>query len=407
MKKIFFLLIFSLLTTITCNLFAQIPDLSLCEILDFINKDSLKRTVQDMQNFESRLCSRATGNNKIVAQYLVNRLKMYDIENARIDSFYVSGTHWIIGSYDQYMYNVSGTLKGTGNTDSTVIIGAHLDAISYTIPEYVPTESVPGADDNATGCAVMIEMARIIHEKKIKPYHNIDFMAYDAEEIGLKGSYYDAKKRKAAEENIILMLNNDMVGTQPNDEIWEVSLQWYDNSLDIAEKTEYVLNTYTPVIPVRSDKPNSAGSDSYPYYVEKYKVIFAIEQKFSPFYHSVNDLTGFLNFEYCRQIARMNFALLDYYAGINLPLRITNENKDEHGIQVFPNPTKDIIRIHNYSDIHIGQINIYDISGRLLLSESNLQQPQNIIHLTPLHAGIYFIRIFTDKGVVNKKIIKQ
>jgi leucyl aminopeptidase len=143
-----------------------------------------------MEGFESRQCNKTIGHNKKVAQYLVNRLKTYGIENARIDSFWVSiPSHWLVGNVNQYMYNVLGTLKGTGKTDSTVIIGAHLDAIAIT-PNYLLTETAPGANDNATGCAIMLEMARIIYENNLQPYHNIDFMAYDAEEIGLCGSYY-------------------------------------------------------------------------------------------------------------------------------------------------------------------------------------------------------------------------
>jgi hypothetical protein len=407
MKKIFILLTFSLLYLFSYNTFAQTSDLTLQEVLDFINKDSLKRTVQDMQNFGSRLCTKTAGQNRKVAQYLVDRLKTYGIENARIDSFYIFGTHWITGYYEQYMYNVLGNLKGTGETNSTVIIGAHLDAISYDSNDLL-TETAPGADDNATGCAVMIEMARVMYEKDIKPFHNIDFMAYDAEEIGLKGAHYDAEKRSAAEENIIVMLNNDMVAHQPIDEIWKVSLRWYTNSLDITEKAEEALNNYTIIKPFRTEEPNSTSSDSYAYFFKNYKVNFAIEQHFSPYYHSINDLTEYLNFEYCSEIAKMNFVLLDYNAGINLPLNIKADRKKlDHCIDVFPNPAIDFIRVHNSNDVVINKIDIYDITGRIILSEQSLMQQQNIIRSDNFSSGIYFLRIFTDRGVVNKKIIKQ
>ena len=406
MRKGFILLILSILHIFFCNIIAQTPIVTLHDVLNLTSKDSLKRTVQDMQNFESRLCNKTIGHNKKVAQYLVDRLKNYGIENARIDSFYVSGSHWLGGAYAQYMYNVIGTLKGTGNTDSTVIIGAHLDAISYN-DEWVPTVTAPGADDNATGCAVMIEMARLMYEKKINPYHNIDFMAYDAEEFGLLGAYYDARNRKAANENIIVMLNNDMVGNQPEDMIWEVSLRWYTNSLDITEKAEHALNKYTKVIPVRTDFPNSSGSDSYAYFNENYKVNFAIEQNFSPWYHSENDLTENLNFGFCREIAKMNLVLLDYYAGINLPLSIKSDGKGyDHCIELFPNPATEVMRIHCYNEIIVIQIDICDISGKLMKTQKTIGQ-QHIINLDNLSRGIYFLRIYTDKGIVNKKIIKK
>ena len=414
MKKIILLLIFSALYVFFYSAAAQTKGYSLPEILDLINKDSLKRTVQDMQNFESRLCTKTVGHNRKVAQYLVGRLKNYGIENARIDSFFVDFTkyEWLVGKVNQNMYNVLGTLKGTGATDSTVIIGAHLDAISYikVASEYVLTPTAPGADDNATGCAVMIEMARIMHKYNIKPHHNIDFMAYDAEEIGLKGAYYDAEKRKNAGENIIVMLNNDMVGHQPKEEKpWEVFLHWYDNALDVTEKARQALINYTtvtPFVPDASQNDLAQASDSWAYYQYGFKATFAIEKHFSPYYHSANDLTEYLNFEYCRQIARMNFVLLADYAAIDYSLGIKQDNiKLDNLIEVFPNPANDVIRVHNYNDIVINKIDIYDISGRLMVSLPIQRQQQNIIRVDNFSNGIYFIRIYTDKGIVNKKII--
>jgi hypothetical protein len=91
-----------------------------------------------------------------------------------------------------------------------------------------------------------------------------------------------------------------------------------------------------------------------------------------------------------------------------LPLNIKTDGKKlDHCIDVFPNPAKDFIRVHNPNDIAINQIDIYDITGRLIFSEQNLTQHQNIIPLDNLSSGVYFLRILTDKGVVNKKIIKQ
>jgi hypothetical protein len=408
MKKLFTFLSIILLAVGAIS--AQTSNPTLNEMLDLINKDSLRRTVQDMQDFETRLCIQTVGQNRQVAQYLVDRLKVYGIENARIDSFPIEFHLWGV-YYAQYMYNVLGTLEGTEATDSTVIIGAHLDAVSLDAPQVLST-TAPGADDNATGCAVMIEMARIIHENNLKPRHNIDFMAYDAEEIGLLGAHYDAGKRRAANEKIIVMINNDMVGHQPEDEIWEVVLHWYDNSLDVTEKAKQALINYTavaPFVPTAAQNKARENSDSWAYFQKNFRATFAIEKHFNPYYHSTNDIIDHLNFEYCREIARMNFVLLAYYSGIHLPPLsiIQNNTHNNFNINVFPNPANDVIRVHNYNDITIHQIDIYEISGKLKMSLPSPMQQQNIIRLDNFNSGIYFMRIYTDKGIINKKIIKQ
>jgi hypothetical protein len=406
MKKVVLLLSFTLFIIGVGK--AQMSDVDFNTVLDCIHKDSLMRTVQDMENFETRLCTQTVGQNKQVAEYLVNRLKQYGIDDAKIDSFYVEGTNWIIGDYGQFMYNVLGTLKGSGITDSTVIIGAHLDAVSFfqPVPPYVLTPTSPGADDNATGCAVMIEMARIIHENQIIPHHNIDFMAYDGEELGLLGSYYDAQKRRDANENVIVMLNNDMVANQSETIPWKVTLYRYTNSLDITEKAVQALNNYTTVTP-NVVHTNSSGSDSYPYFKNNYKTTFAIENDFSPYYHSVNDLTEHLNFEYCRQIAKMNFALLAHYAfNYVLPISIQENRQMENLIEVYPVPANDFIRVHHYNNININRVSILDFSGRVIESLSDIVHPQTIVRLDHYKSGIYFMVFYTDKGIITKKIIK-
>jgi leucyl aminopeptidase len=403
MKKIFSFLAIIMLPVLALH--AQSAEITLREILNQINKDSLQKTVQDMQNFESRFCAKTMGHNKKVAQYLVDRLISYGIEDAHIDSFPLEFTLW--GQYyAQYMYNVLGTLQGKGETHQTVIIGAHLDAIARY--DGVLAETAPGADDNATGCAVMIETARLLYENHIIPYHNIDFMAFDAEEVGLKGAHYDAQKRRDANENVIVMINNDMVGYS-NAANWKVMLHWYDNALDVTDKAKQALiehTTVTPIIPESADNVLRANSDSYAYFARGYKATFAIENPLTPNYHTIFDLAEFLNFEFCRQIARMNFVLLDYYAGINLPLSVNDNDKPiDRFVEAFPNPAKDFIRVHHYNDIIINKIEIYDVTGKLMTSLQTVMPQQNVIYLNNYGKGVYFMRIYTDKGAVNKKII--
>ena len=380
-------------------------------VLSQINADSLKKTVQDLQHFGNRYCNNTVDGNREVAKYLVNRLKNYGINNAKIDSFPVAMEHWLGGTIDRYMYNVVGRVFGESRLDSTLIIGAHFDAISTTENREL-TAAAPGAEDNASGCAVMMEIARILHKYNLKTKYNIDFMAYDAEEIGLTGSFYDAEKRKNAEEKIVMMINNDMVSNQPDTLPWTLNFVWYDNSLHITDKAMQICEAYTVLIPHKpaenENNSTSRASDSYPYYHNGFYATFASAHTFSPYYHSVNDIADNCNFEYLKEVARMNFALLFNYAVADVFDLPTSTEDYIHSVSVFPNPTVNETKIKFYHGLQVYKIEIYDIMGRFLDSYSfPFVSNETIIDFRSFTNGVYPIRIYTQFGIVNKKIIKQ
>ena len=220
MKKIVGLFIVLVVATMTGKLSAQNEE-DLNSLLSQINADSVLRTVNDLENFGSRFTLRPGGNRE-VAEYIVQRLENYGIP-AVVDSFYQEANNWLTGDYAQWFYNVRGILSSEApKDDSIVIVGAHLDAISYD-SGYGLLEQAPGADDNASGVAVMLELARICHANGLHFKRDIHFMAYDGEELGLLGSYNDAWKRTEAGDRVAVMLNNDMVSYQPDDD-WRLTL---------------------------------------------------------------------------------------------------------------------------------------------------------------------------------------
>jgi hypothetical protein len=105
--------------------------------------------------------------------------------------------------------NVVATLKGTDPTDTRIIMmSAHLD--SRALRDTDNTSMAPGANDDASGVAAMLEIARII---SVKGYPaTIIFTAVSGEEHGLLGAKSLAKKAKAENWNIVAFLNNDMIG---------------------------------------------------------------------------------------------------------------------------------------------------------------------------------------------------
>jgi acetylornithine deacetylase/succinyl-diaminopimelate desuccinylase-like protein len=112
------------------------------------------------------------------------------------------------------VHNVIGYLPG--ETDEYIIIGAHHDHLgrgdqSSLAPSQIG-EVHHGADDNASGTAGVIELARLFAQRGEKPHRGILFMTFGGEEIGLLGSAYWANHPTRPIENATAMINMDMIG---------------------------------------------------------------------------------------------------------------------------------------------------------------------------------------------------
>jgi hypothetical protein len=105
--------------------------------------------------------------------------------------------------------NVIATLKGTNPDDDRIIlILAHFD--SRAARDLDNTSFAPGANDNGSGIAAILEMARIMSGHKFSG--TIKFAALSGEEQGLLGARHLANRAKEENWNIIAVLNNDMIG---------------------------------------------------------------------------------------------------------------------------------------------------------------------------------------------------
>jgi len=120
--------------------------------------------------------------------------------------------------------NVLAALKGSGTqADEWVVVGGHYDHLGLRVPmmrtfkdgKIVEGSSKPeihnGADDNASGIAGLIEIARAI-ARGPKPKRSVLFIAFSAEETGLQGSKYYAEHPYVPLEKTVAMLNMDMIG---------------------------------------------------------------------------------------------------------------------------------------------------------------------------------------------------
>ncbi len=165
----------------------------------------------------------------------------------------------------------------------TYILGAHLDSIN----SEGENESAPGADDNGSGIALMLEAARILSQYELD--RTIRFAAWGAEELGLHGSSYYASNVDPEEEDLRGKFNYDMVGyaEEGNEAITlhadEQSEWMLDYQKDVAETYDVDLNfTY-------EYNSENTRSDHASFWDEGYDATLAIETEFNPHYHSEED----------------------------------------------------------------------------------------------------------------------
>ncbi|WP_447586493.1 M20/M25/M40 family metallo-hydrolase [Pseudoxanthomonas mexicana] len=101
------------------------------------------------------------------------------------------------------------TIRGWDLPDEVVVLGAHLDSINGNTRND-PNQLAPGADDDASGIATLIETLRIALADGWQPRRTVKFMGYAAEEVGLRGSNAIAQSFRAGGVNVVSVLQVDM-----------------------------------------------------------------------------------------------------------------------------------------------------------------------------------------------------
>ncbi|TMQ05497.1 MAG: M20/M25/M40 family metallo-hydrolase, partial [Deltaproteobacteria bacterium] len=109
------------------------------------------------------------------------------------------------------------TIPGRARASEVVVIGGHLDSISLG----GATGNAPGADDDASGIATLTEVARVLLASDYRPARTIQFIAYAAEEVGLRGSLQIANDYRRRHIDVVGALQLDMTNYRGSDkDIW-------------------------------------------------------------------------------------------------------------------------------------------------------------------------------------------
>jgi hypothetical protein len=223
MKKTITLLLLFSLTLISVGQTLIIRDPEIIKMVDEISKEKIEQHVRKLVSFYTRqnMSDQNDPVKGIGASWNWIKSEMEKNIPAADGRLKVGFVEYTVGGKGQRiaqeikLKNVVGTLKGTDpNDDRIILLSAHLD--SRAALDNDKTSFAPGANDDGSGVAAILELIRIMSARKFSA--TIVFMAVSGEEHGLYGAKYMAAKAKEEKWNIIAMLNNDMIGNSGSSE---------------------------------------------------------------------------------------------------------------------------------------------------------------------------------------------
>jgi hypothetical protein len=223
MKKTITLLLLISITLISAaqTIINRDPDIK--KMVDEISKEKIEAHVRKLVSFQTRhdLSDQTSPDKGIGASWNWIKSEMEKSIPSSGGRLRVEFTEYTVGGQGQRitqetkLKNVVATLKGTDpGDDRIIIISAHLD--SRAALDNDNTSFAPGANDDGSGVAAILELIRIMSARNFSA--TIVFMAVSGEEHGLYGAKYMAAKAREEKWNIIAMLNNDMIGNSGSSE---------------------------------------------------------------------------------------------------------------------------------------------------------------------------------------------
>ena len=337
--------------------------------------------------------------------------------------------------------NFIGRKPGLFEETETYIIDGHYDTV----------DESPGADDNGSAIAGVMEALRILAPYQFKK--TIKFIGFDLEEAGLLGSIHhvDTEGIKAY-ENIAGVFNFEMIGyydNSPNSQTlpFGFDLLYPDvyNDLvqdefrgnfitnvgivghpELNEAFESAANTYVPDLRVISIlapanwlvlTPDLGRSDHAPFWLNDLPALMLTDgSEFRyPYYHSPNDTVGNLNFTFMSNVVKATVAAVAELAEIShssfqtADIEVITNASDllDCGVQIFPNPNSAFIRL-DFSDCQSEAIAIklFNIVGQLVHTRQleTLSGPVEI-PTVDFPSGSYFLSIWQGGDFITKKVI--
>lgn len=179
------------------------------------------------------------------------------------------------------------TIQGTTLPSEIVVLGGHQDSINSSGGS---TANAPGADDDASGIACLTEAIRVLMTTGFRPQRTVKFMAYAAEEVGLRGSNAIAADFVARSQNVVGVLQLDMTNFKGS----SFDIVMFQDFTNAAQNTfvQNLITTYQPTMTIGTSSCGYGCSDHAAWHNRGFPASFPHEATFqtgNSAIHTLND----------------------------------------------------------------------------------------------------------------------
>lgn len=354
-------------------------------LIDEIDTVQILANIQHLQDYDTRIYNTPQA---VEAQnWIAEKFESYGL-SVEIQDFPTT-------SYES-SDNVIATLTGKLYPDEYVVIGGHYDSYSF-------WGSAPGADDNASGTAGVLEAARVLSQYEFD--RTIIFCAFGAEEIGLVGSDAYVRMCKLKGMNILGYYNLDMIayvepGAEPHTDIIAP-----ESAQALEDFYTQVAAIYLPDFQVNSGNLSGGDSDHTSFNNYGYMGIFPFEDanNYSPYIHTPSDKIG-------QSVNSMKLAqnLVAASLASTVSMAVPSSNvgisqAENRKARIWPNPFFDELRV-SIPDEQEFQFELKSVSGQLIQQGNGISPLE--IPTANLKSGLYFLQLKSKNCNYVSKLVK-
>ena len=370
-------------------------NLEIRAMMDSVSLDSIKANIEHLCSYHNRrFDSRYIWE---VQDWLTSRYGQFGMDTVMLHDFKVHKE----GFPEETADNVLAVQWGTRTPEEFVICGAHYDSWNDDGSDPDTIRS-PGADDNASGVAGILETARILSNYTFD--RTIIYGNWNAEEIGLKGSAAYAADCAEQLMDIVGYFNLDMTGYLEEGTDIHVHLMFTTQDSLIGRYVFNFSHIYFPEMPIRQNWLAWGDSDYSSFNRNGYPAVHPFEDVHasSPFIHSRQDILGLSvnNLDQSKRFTELNLGLVATLAGPNHDGITENETLN---VAMFPNPAHSQVTI--LSDDNLLNVSVYNLFGQQIETQDLNKTNQYQLHTNELTSGVYVVKIKTEKRMVAKRLV--